>query len=130
MDGEDLAILVLKTPASLTKNVKIAHLPEPDAPCPTGKNLIASGWGKRVLWVGPDNVEEKYNRFLWAVEQECVDMDQCDAYQGDKESALCVGDLSEPRNSVYYGDSGGIKIIKRFCSFSIKSQKFILFITC
>ena len=113
MDGEDLAILVLQKPASLSENVKIAHLPEPDARCPSGKNLIASGWGQRVVWVGPNAVEIKDNRFLWAVKQECVDIDQCDAYQGDKEAALCVSDLSEPRNSVFFGDSGGIKRIKK-----------------
>ena len=109
MHGEDLAILVLKTPASLSENVKIAHLPEPDAPCPSGKNLIVSGWGRRLVWVGPNAVKAIKNRFLWAVKQECVDIDRCDAYQGDKKAALCVGDLSEPRNSAFVGDSGGIK---------------------
>ena len=61
----------------------------------------------------PHKVERKHNRFLWAVKQECVDIDQCNAYQGDKEAALCVGDLSKPRNSVFQGDSGGIKRIKK-----------------
>ena len=111
MDGEDLAILVLQKPASLSENVKIAHLPEPDARCPSGKNLIVSGWGRRLVWVGPNAVKAIKNRFLWGVKQECVDIDRCDAYQGDKEAALCVGDLSEPRNFVFFGDSGGIKRI-------------------
>ena len=75
--------------------------------------MIVSGWGRRVVWVSPNAVERKHNRFLWAVKQECVDIDQCNAYQGDKEAALCVGDLSKPRNSVFQGDSGGIKRIKK-----------------
>ena len=104
----------VKKPASLSENVKIAHLPEPDTPCPSGQNLIASGWGKRVIWVGSNAVETKCNRFLCAVKEECVDIDQCNAYQGDKEAALCVGELSEPRSFVFRGDSGGIKRIKIF----------------
>ena len=107
--GYDVAILVLKTPASLSPNVQIASLPPPDTSCPSGKKLIVSGWGKAIIWGLVDNdVNERYNRFLWAVKQECVDIDECTAYEGDKEAALCVGDLDEPRNGAYRGDSGGI----------------------
>ena len=63
--------------------------------------------------MGPNAVKTKHNKFLWAVKQECVDIDECDACQGDKDAALCVGDLSEPRSFVFRGDSGGIKRIKK-----------------
>ena len=98
--GYDVAILVMKTPATLTKNVKIAHLPSPDAPCPSKKELVISGWGKSFFG--------RSNRFLWAVKQQCVSLDQCKSYVGNKKAALCVTDLSEPRNSASHGDSGGI----------------------
>ena len=107
--GYDVAILVLKTPASLSDKVQIANLPPPDTSCPSGKELVVSGWGKTIVWGLVDNdVTERYNRFLWAVNQECIDIDECTAYEGDKEAALCVGDLDEPRNGAYRGDSGGI----------------------
>ena len=100
LTGNDAAILVLKTPATLTKNVKTAHLPSPDAPCPSKKELVISGWGKSFFG--------RRNRFLWAVKQQCVSLDQCKSYVGNKKAALCVTDLSEPINSASHGDSGGI----------------------
>ena len=101
LTGYDVAILVLKTPATLTKNVTIAHLPAHDAPCPTKKELVISGWGKAFIG--------RKNRFLWAVKQQCVSVDQCESFVGNKKAALCVTDLSEPRNSAFFGDSGGKK---------------------
>ena len=105
--GYDVAILVMKTPATPTKNVKIAHLPSPDAPCPSKKELVISGWGKSFFG--------RSNRFLWAVKQQCVSLDQCESYVGNKKAALCVTDLSEPRNSALFGDSGGILKIFNTC---------------
>ena len=107
MNGYDVAVLVLKTPATLTKNVKTAHLPSSDAPCPSKKELIVSGWGQSFIG--------RKNRFLWAVKQQCVSVDQCESYVGNKKATLCVTDLSEPRNSVLFGDSGGIQKIFRTC---------------
>ena len=105
--GNDIAILVLKTPASLTENVKIANLPAPDASCQAlGKNLIVSGWGDIIVWDTPNEVRHESNRFLWAVKQECLDITQCGYYTGDKKDALCAGDLSESRNGAFEGDSG------------------------
>ena len=107
-----MAILVLKTPAILTENVKIAYLPSPDASCQTlGKSLVVSGWGASIIWKNdpygvPDYFFRK-NRFLWAVKQQCLDATQCENYEGDQADALCVGDLSESRNSAFKGDSGG-----------------------
>ena len=99
----------MKTPASLSDNVQIVSLPPPDTSCPSGKELIVSGWGKTTVWGLVDNdVTHRYNRFLWAVKQECVDIDECTAYEGDKVAVLCVGDLKEPRNGAFHGDSGGI----------------------
>ena len=103
---------MLKTPASLTENIKIANLPSPDASCQTlGNNLVVSGWGKSIIWKNdPYGVPDYFfrqNRFLWAVKQQCLDATQCENYEGDQADALCVGDLSESRNSAYRGDSGG-----------------------
>ena len=104
---------MLKTPASLTENVKIAYLPSPDASCQKlGNNLVVSGWGRSIIWIYDQNGVSKFqffrdNRFLWAVKQQCLDITQCENYEGDQKDALCVGDLSESRNSAYKGDSGG-----------------------
>ena len=104
---------MLKTPASLTENIKIANLPSPDASCQTlGNNLVISGWGETIIWkYDPDGVYNlqftRYNRYLWAVKQQCLDITQCHNYEGDQKDALCTGDLNESRNSAYRGDSGG-----------------------
>ena len=87
----------------MNKNVQLANLPEPDALCPTGKVMIASGWGydmfrNRTYWK-----REK----LWAVKQQCLDISKCPLYVGDQKYALCAGDPDEPRNSACNGDSGG-----------------------
>ena len=108
LTGNDAAILVLKTPATLTKSVKIAHLPSPDAQCPTKKELVVSGWGRTLVWEGSNHTTIRDNRFLWAVKQQCVSIDECESYVGNKKDVLCVTDLSDPRNSAFVGDSGGI----------------------
>ena len=54
--GNDMALLVLKTQAILTENVKIAYLPSPDASCQMlGNNLVVSGWGKSIIWKNDPN---------------------------------------------------------------------------
>ena len=111
--GNDIAIFVLKTPAILTENVKIANLPAPDASCRAlGKNLVVSGWGSSIIWDAPNKVRYRDNRFLWAAKQECLNITLCDRYIGDKKDALCAGDLSESRNSASGGDSGGKNRLK------------------
>ena len=115
--GNDMAILVLKTQAILTENVKIAYLPSPDASCQMlGNNLVVSGWGQSIIWKNdPYGVPDYFfrrNRFLWAVKQQCLDTTQCENYEGDPADALCVGDLSESRNSAFEGDSGGKSSLK------------------
>ena len=112
MKGNDVAILVLEEPVDLTKNVEIAHLPTSDETCPREKNLVVSGWGDTIIWDGQYHTVRRNNYFLWAVKQQCFDIDKCDAYSGEKEAALCVGDLNEPRNSAYHGDSGGTYLLK------------------
>ena len=103
----------MQTPASLTENVQIVNLPAPDASCRgLGKNLIVSGWGKSIIWDNPNEVHYRNNRFLWAVKQECLDITECDLYTGDEKDVLCIGDLSESRNSVFKGDSGSKNRLK------------------
>ena len=109
--GYDVAILVLKKPVVLTRNVRVAHLPLPDAPCPSGKELIISGWGSSLIWSPDNTIKQRRNRFLWAVKQQCVNANQCDKYVGDKNAVLCVTDLSNTKNSAFLGDSGGINSI-------------------
>ena len=99
---------MLRKPAVLTRNVRVAHLPLPDAPCPSGKELIISGWGSSLIWSPDNTMRQRRNRFLWAVKQQCVNADQCDKYVGDKNAVLCVTDLSNTKNSAFVGDSGGI----------------------
>ena len=110
--GYDIAVLVLKKPAELTRNVRVAHLPLPDAPCPSGKQLVVSGWGRTLTWSGQGthkitHIRERKNRFLWAVKQECVNANQCELYSGDKNAVLCITDLGNTKNAAYVGDSGG-----------------------
>ena len=108
LKGYDVAILVLKTPATLTKSVNIANLPLPDSPCPSKKELVVSGWGYTLVSEGSNLPEKRKRRFLWAVKQQCVSIDECESYVGNKKNVLCVTDLSEPKNSAFVGDSGGI----------------------
>ena len=103
--GFDYAIIVLRWEVTLSQSVQIANLPGPDASCPTGKVMIACGWGRDI-----------YNRFrklnkLYAVKQQCLDISECPDYVGEQKYTLCVGDLEDPRNSACGGDSGGNKIL-------------------
>ena len=70
--------------------------------------MIVSGWGKAIIWAGQTIIEVRKNRFLWAVKQQCVDVNQCHAYTGDKNAVLCVTDLNNTKNMPFEGDSGGI----------------------
>ena len=78
--------------------------------------MIVSGWGMDIQ-VGTDR-----HRYLWAVRQECLDIDQCPAYDGDPSVVLCVGDSTVPQNSACHGDSGGNEnYTKNTCSGSRSS---------
>ena len=79
----------------------IANLPRADATCPTGKRLVASGWGYDM-----HDPTRNIDR-LSAVLQQCLPQEKCKISEEMKPYYLCVGDLEQPRNSVCYGDSGG-----------------------
>ena len=102
----DIAVIVLKEEVTTSATIEIAHLPSANAPCPTGRSLITSGWGKDKM--RPLRSLEK----LWAVSQECLDLSNCprlDAGPGvnPKTNMICVGDSENPLNSGCVGDSGG-----------------------
>ena len=83
----------------------MAILPEADSPCPLGKELIVSGWGLDMSNGPPP----KTNRYLHAVKQECLDVEECPSIKADDGVLLCVGDSTTPVNSACMGDSGGKK---------------------
>ena len=102
IEAFDVAIIFLKEDAVLSKNVQLALLPEANEACPTGNNLILSGWGL-------DPYKGVHHHILWAVKQACLDVTKCDRFDSleDKGLILCVGDKKDPRNSGFHGDSGG-----------------------
>ena len=121
--GNDIALLATDRKVILDQKVQIANLPEPDAPCPNGMNLVVSGWGAYVVWGdsvpdldhGSIVVGEPSHKFLWAVKQKCVDKEHCEKLyklynrtEPFPESFLCVvGPRTSGINGPYEGDSGG-----------------------
>ena len=105
----DIAMIVLKDEILPGKKIKIARLPDEDAPCPKGRRLVVSGWGvdvSRFLIRPLDS--------LWAVSLECLDPSICrrTAVESDyKYTMLCVGDPNNLLNDACSGDSGGRFII-------------------
>ena len=105
---------MLQEEVLLSDKVQTAKLPNPGAPCPTGKEMVVSGWGAH-RW-GPPRL---YPRYLWAVKQECVARNKCTMLKlycetypnktSGPESILCIGDPDEPQNTACVGDSGGNK---------------------
>ena len=87
--------------AILSKVVQVAALPQYDENCPLGNVLTLSGWGV-------DAFSESHH-VLWAVKQEWLNITECPFYQFVPQDCpiLCVGDKNDPRNSGYWGDSGG-----------------------
>ena len=98
-------------------------MPEPDAPCPNGMNLVIAGWGTYVEW-GPSVPDLNYSpimfgvsdhKFLWAVKHKCVDKEHCTKhYKRDNitiqfsDKILCVvGPRTGAINGPFKGDSGG-----------------------
>ena len=99
----------MKEEVITSTRIKIAHLPTANAPCPTGRRLVISGWGRDKM--RPFRSREK----LWAVSQECLDKSNCPRLNPDpappgvipKTNMLCVGDSENSVNSACRGDSGG-----------------------
>ena len=118
-----MALLAIDGKVNLSQNAQVALLPEADAPCPDGMNLVASGWGAYAAWgesvpyfdYGSILLGELPHKFLWAVKQKCVDMEQCNNNNLVKkfnftidDSLLCiVGPGSGGINGALFGDSGG-----------------------
>ena len=57
------------------------------------------------------SISETCSLVIWAVKQECVNVNECDVYKGDKDALLCTTALSDTRNMATSGDSGGICLI-------------------
>ena len=98
----------------MNENVQLASLPYPNQDCPSGNSLILSGWGEDPFTPFRDP------HILWAVKQGCLDIEKCNRLENAtaiiKSLVLCVGDEREPRNSGFFGDSGGKIIVKCLCS--------------
>ena len=116
-----MALLAIDGKVNLSQNAQVALLPEADAPCPDGMNLVASGWGMYAAWgesvpyfdYGSMVLGKLSHKFLWAVKQKCVDMEQCNNLFKKlnltiDDSLLCiVGPGSGGINGILSGDSGG-----------------------
>ena len=109
--GYDLSILVLKKQALLSDNVVTASLPDENEDCiRIGRSLIAGGWGYGIPTPGTfdDLWPNRWSRYPWAIQQQCLDLERCDfPVTADKESFLCVGDKDKRYNSPCQADSGG-----------------------
>ena len=102
-DAYDIAVIVLKETLVLGPNIQLANLPKIDEPCPSGRNLILSGWGEDIM--RPYRSQSN----LWAVVQECLNMSSCPRVidMHPETNFLCIGDSENSLNSACYGDSGG-----------------------
>ena len=101
----DIAVIVLKEEIGPGDKIKIARLPEENAPCPKGRKLVVSGWGNDASR-GLIRSRDK----LWAVSQECINASNCPLMNDTKPKTnmVCIGDPENLLNSACYGDSGGI----------------------
>ena len=101
----DIAVIVLKEEIGPGDKIKIAHLPEENAPCPKGRKLVVSGWGNDA---SRDLIRSRDK--LWAVSQECINASSCPLMNetNPKTNMICIGDPEDLLNSASYGDSGGI----------------------
>ena len=87
----------------MNENVRTVNLPKEGEKCPSGKKLIASGWGSA------EDGRWSWHRYLWAVKQQCVDFEKCH-FRTDpeaKNALLCIKDTENPSNTICHGDSGG-----------------------
>ena len=103
----DIAVIVLKDKLILGPNIQLANLPKLDEPCPSGRNLVLSGWGEDIT--RPYRSQSN----LWAVVQECLNIYSCPRVitMYPETNFLCIGDSENSLNSACYGDSGGKLIL-------------------
>ena len=108
-----MAIIILEDEVKLNDKIALIELPKPNAGCPSGKMpFVASGWGRdRPKHPGVPLALISATRFLKAVRQECLSIDECKTYTDDSSHVFCVGDPKSPTNSPCQGDSGGRKIL-------------------
>ena len=105
-NGYDVGILILKKDFQLNKNVQLAQLPTLGTVCPLEAMLIASGWGLERQ--GPnEQIRPIKHQYMWAVTQECFDVDACTGYTGEKRAIICAGGPKDARDTSCSGDSGG-----------------------
>ena len=100
--GYDIGILVLERAFILNKNVQVAELPSIGPYCPSGETLFVSGWGRERQ--SSNYIQHQY---LWAVKQNCVDIDKCTSYNGERDAIICAGGPKDLRDTSCIGDSGG-----------------------
>ena len=112
-DDIDVAALLLKESAILNQRVQTVRLPPSNAPCPSGGNLIAAGWGlEKLVWCNETTFEcevvgtNNYNLYLRSVKMQCLPFDMCQALEvfGVINQWLCVGDLNAEFGRPLFGD--------------------------
>ena len=107
--ANDLAILLLQKEVALNDKISLIQLPHESAGCPSGKRpFVISGWGVDQ----PKNPNVPFgqapsSRFLQAVRQECLSIDECIRKDYDQALVWCVGDSTNSQNAGCKGDSGG-----------------------
>ena len=108
--GFDMGILVLNGRVIMSEKIRHAKLPEENENCNRiGKRLIAGGWGYGIPTPGGfQTYPNKWSRYPWAVQQQCLNLENCDMRTNeDREAILCVGDNEKIYNSACRADSGG-----------------------
>ena len=114
----DIAVIVLDKEVVPNNKIKIASLPAENAACPTGKNMMISGWGIDPLRPSHSMTGSPIRPNLWAVMQECLSPSKCPLLSNTnkvtKRNTICVGDAESPSNNACIGDSGG-KIHSNIC---------------
>ena len=108
--GFDMGILVLNGHVIMSEKIKAAKLPDENENCNRiGKRLIAGGWGYGIPTPGGfQTYPNRWSRYPWAVQQQCLNLENCDMRpKEDREAILCVGDKEKTYNSACKADSGG-----------------------
>ena len=109
--AKDLAIILLQKEVALNDKISLIQLPQENAGCPSGKMpFVISGWGvdrPKTLNVFETIFDSMSSRFLQAVRQDCLSIDDCIEKNYDQALVWCIGDLANPQNAGCKGDSGG-----------------------
>ena len=93
----------------MNDKIALIQLPHENAGCPSGKMpFVISGWGvDRPKNLDVPFLQAPASRFLQAVRQECLSINECIKKDYHQALVWCVGDSTNPQNAGCSGDSGG-----------------------